>query len=182
MDGLCTLLVTGAPLTTRAPDIARALVGDGWRVQVVATPSSLPWVDARAVESATRTLPRSEHRSPGTPRTSGRPDLVVIAPATLNTITKLALGILDTYAHAVACEALATGIPMLVLPMINDRLWKHPALDGHLRTLTEAGAQLMDIHTGGPGPRPVPGGQGNTVVEAFDPDWIRQAARPARKS
>ncbi|MDQ1293537.1 MAG: hypothetical protein QG608_1418 [Actinomycetota bacterium] len=182
MDGLCTLLVTGAPLTSRAADIARALVEDGWRVQVVATPSSLPWVDARAVEAVTGAPPRSEHRSPGTPRTSGRPDLVVIAPATMNTISKLAVGILDTYAHAVACEALAAGVPMLVVPMVNDRLWKHPAFDGHLRTLSGAGALILDIRTGGPDPGPIPSGQGNAVVEAFDPDWIRQAARPARKS
>jgi hypothetical protein len=49
-------------------------------------------------------------------------DAVIIAPATDNTINKLALGINDTYALNVAAEAIGRGTPVVVLPFVNTAL------------------------------------------------------------
>jgi phosphopantothenoylcysteine synthetase/decarboxylase len=107
---------------------------------------------------------------------------VVVAPATFNTINKLAAGIADTYAHSTACEAIGTRIPVVLVPMVNTALWGHPALTESLRRLEGAGVRCLDVQSGG-APRAVESGTGATVVARFDPEWIMAViGRPARIS
>jgi hypothetical protein len=49
------------------------------------------------------------------------PDVVLVCPATFNTVSRLALGIADTYTASALAEALGVGVPMFVVPMVNDR-------------------------------------------------------------
>jgi phosphopantothenoylcysteine synthetase/decarboxylase len=44
-----------------------------------------------------------------------------------NTVNKLAAGITDNYATGLLCEALASRTPITIAPMVNNRLWPHPA-------------------------------------------------------
>ena len=171
MARFCTLILTGAPLTERGADVARALVETGWHVRVVATPAAAPWVDAEAIAAVTGAPPRTEARDPAQAK-SPRPDAVVIAPATFNTINKLAGGIADTYAHSTACEAIGAGIHVVLVPMVNELLWGHPALAASLRSLAAATVHLVDVHTGSAVPQAVASGTGVDVVAAFDPAWI----------
>ena len=97
---------------------------------------------------------------------------LVVCPATFNTISKAALGIADTPAHSFLCECIGAAVRTVFVPMINDRLWNHPALAGHLDRLVQAGAVLVDVRTGAERPTPVPSGSGGAVVEAFDAAWI----------
>jgi phosphopantothenoylcysteine synthetase/decarboxylase len=161
----CLLVVTGAPLASRCSDIAEALSEAGWQIEVVTTPSAGAWVDEATVSHLNSALGHGE-------TSSAEPDVVVVAPATFNTVAKLAAGIADTYAHSRLCEALGQRIPMVLVPMINNKLWGHPALEGHLHTLAEAGVALMDCQTGRPEARAVSSGTGDEVVERFDPSWI----------
>ena len=158
----CLLVVTGAPLASRGPDIADAVGAAGWQVEVVATPSAGAWVDEATVSRLNSALG-------GGDESAAEPDVVVVAPATFNTVAKLATGIADTYAHSRLCEALGQRIPMVLVPMINNKLWGHPALSGHLDRLCEAGVALLDCQSGGPEPRAVSSGTGDEVVERFDP-------------
>lgn len=161
----CLLVVTGAPLARRCSEIAHAVGAAGWQVEVVATPSAGAWVDEGTASGLNSALGLGE-------RASADPDVVVVAPATFNTVAKLATGIADTYAHSRLCEALGQRIPMVLVPMINNKLWGHPALDGHLRTLAQAGVALVDCQSGGPEPTAVRSGTGEEIVERFDPAWI----------
>jgi phosphopantothenoylcysteine synthetase/decarboxylase len=180
--GHCTLILTGAPLTERGADLASALVEFGWQVRVVATQAALPWVDVDAITRASGVPPRVEARDPSQPK-SPRPDAVVIAPATFNTINKLAAGIADTYAHSTACEAIGAGATVVVVPMVNTLLWGHPALAGSLRFLEAAGVRLVDVQTGKSELQPVASGTGDAVVARFDPAWVTRAiGQPARTS
>lgn len=181
MTSFCTLILTGAPLTERGADIARALRDTGWQVRIIVTPAAVPWVDGEAIASATGVPPRFEARDPAQPR-SPRPDVVVIAPATFNTINKLANGIADTYAHSVACEAIGAGIRVVVVPMVNNLLWGHPALAGNLRFLEAAGVHLLDIQTGSAIPQALISGTGPDVVAGFAPAWITQVVGPPARS
>ncbi|MGV9770721.1 flavoprotein [Streptosporangium sp. NPDC003464] len=94
---------------------------EGWAVQIVATPQALDFVDADALEAQTGRPVRSRYRKPGEPKPP-RPDAVIVAPATYNTINKSAQGIADTYALGLLSEATGLGIPVVVLPCLNSAL------------------------------------------------------------
>ena len=173
MTGLCTLVVSGAPLAERSPEIAAGLVAAGWRVQAVTTPSAAGWVDDTVLAEAAGQPARAEHRPVDAARNRERPVVMVVAPITFNTVGKLAAGIADTYAHSLLCEALGDGVPILAVPMVNNRLWGHPAWARNVRLLSEAGVRWLSIHDGAVGePQPVLSGTGDEVVKRFEPGWI----------
>ncbi|MGW9351468.1 flavoprotein [Nocardiopsis flavescens] len=91
----------------------------GWVVQVMATPAAVGFIDIDALEKQTGRPVRSRHRLPGEPR-SPKADAVIIAPATFNTINKLANGIADNYVLDVVNEAIGLGVPTVVLPFVNS--------------------------------------------------------------
>jgi phosphopantothenoylcysteine synthetase/decarboxylase len=168
----CLLVVTGAPLAVRCADLAAAVRQAGWGVQVVTTAAAAAWVDDAMISTASGQPALSEHRDPSEAKRSEAPDAVVVAPATINTISKAALGIADTYAHSQLCEAIGNRLPIVMVPMINNKLWGHPALAGHLQTLITAGVNIIDPQTGDDSPTPITSGTGDQVVRAFDPSWI----------
>ena len=173
MAGICALVVCGAPLAARAPEIAAEIVAQGWRVDAVITPSAASWVDESSLTAATGQPPRSAHRPAGSVSDRDRPHAVVVEPVTFNTVGKMACGIADTYAHSVLCESLGDGVPILAMPMVNDRLWAHPAWASNAARLTGAGVQWVSIHDGSVGPpQPVGSGTGGDVVRNFEPRWI----------
>jgi len=172
-----TLVVCGAPLTARTPDLLRALIDDDWIVSVIATPSAQAWLDDDAVRDLTGAPPRVEFRDPDQPKQSGSTQRVVVCPATFNTINKVAAGAADTYALAQLCSALGEGLPLLVVPMVNNKLWGHPAWSRSLAILEGAGATMLDIHTGKVGAVAVQSGTSGEVVAAFDPGWVTNQLR-----
>jgi phosphopantothenoylcysteine synthetase/decarboxylase len=142
-------------------------------VQAIATDAAGSWVDDAVLAAAAGQPVRSRHRPVGTPRNGDRPDLVVVAPITFNTVGKLACGIADTYAHSALCEALGDGVSILAVPMVNNRLWGHPAWSRNVDQLTNAGLRWLSIHDGTIGePKPVQSGTGDGLVTRFDPRWI----------
>jgi phosphopantothenoylcysteine synthetase/decarboxylase len=96
----------------------------GWAVDVVATPAALPFLDVPELEAMTGRLVRSEHRRPTEDRgrSPSDADAFVVAPATFNTVCKLALGVGDTYALSILGEAIGRGVPVVVLPFVNSAL------------------------------------------------------------
>jgi phosphopantothenoylcysteine synthetase/decarboxylase len=149
-----------------------ALGASDLAVEIVVTPSASEWIDIDAVRAAIDSPPRDSHRKPEQSKRSALPDVAVVVPATFNTISKAALGIADTYAHSFLCECVAARVPTIFVPMINDRLWEHPALAGHIERLETVGAHFIDIRTGDPGSAAVQSGTGDSVVAAFDPGWL----------
>src|SRR5262245_58695378 len=95
-----TLVVGGAPLTARTPDLLGALVGEGWQPVVVATPSASAWLDVDAVTRLVGEPPQDSFRAPDQPKRGVPPAAVVLCPATFNTVNKAAAGAADTYALA----------------------------------------------------------------------------------
>jgi hypothetical protein len=149
-----TLVVCGAPLAARAGEVADAL-RVSWNVAVVATDAASQWF-----------AEPSEHDRP-------RPDAVVAFPLTFNTANKVATGIMDTSAAGALCDALGAGVPVVAVPMVNNRLWGHPVWLPTVRTLSGAGVRFVDPQSGRIGdPAPVRSGTGPEVVAAFDPAWV----------
>jgi len=166
-----TLVVCGAPLARRSGDMVDELVTGGWDVRLVGTPAARAWLGPDAIS------PRFEFRSPAHRSSTDDPDVVAVCPATFNTLNKVATGIADSYATALICETLGMRNPILVIPMVNHKLWGHLALSSSVRALTSAGARFMDVQTGEPGLSPVRSGSGDQVVEAFRPAWLLAAVR-----
>lgn len=114
----------------------------GWTVQVMATPSAVGFIDAEALEKQTGRPVRSQHRAPGDPR-SPKADAIIIAPATFNTINKLANGIADNYALDVVNEAIGLGIPTTILPFINSAYAHRRPLKSSIDQLKKEGVNVL---------------------------------------
>lgn len=167
------LVVCGAPLAARCHDVAARAVEAGWAVRVVATSSAMNWVDAAQVEKVTGCAVLVEQRQPGQAKRFPPPAQVIVCPATFNTVNKLAAGIMDNYAAGLLCEALASRTPLTIVPMVNNRLWPHPAWQHNIEMLAAAGVRFVDIRTGDAGrPAAVQSGTGGDVIAAFDPAWV----------
>ncbi len=72
-------------------------------------------------------------------------DLVVVAPATANTLAKLALGIAD---DMLGTTLLAVRSPVLVCPAMNTRMWNHPTVAKNLASLREQGVHILEPDAG----------------------------------
>src|SRR5919107_858705 len=69
-----------------------------------------------------------------------RADVFVIAPASANTIAKLAGGHAD---NLLTAAALASTAPLVLAPAMNDRMWEHPATRENLELLRSRGATIV---------------------------------------
>jgi phosphopantothenoylcysteine decarboxylase/phosphopantothenate--cysteine ligase len=74
----------------------------------------------------------------------GRADLLLIAPATANTIGKMACGIDDTPVTTFATTALGSGKAVAVVPAMHEAMYRHPAVLRNLEALRKMGIKLID--------------------------------------
>ncbi|GAA3751778.1 bifunctional phosphopantothenoylcysteine decarboxylase/phosphopantothenate--cysteine ligase CoaBC [Terriglobus aquaticus] len=65
---------------------------------------------------------------------------LVVAPATANTLARLANGMAD---DPISTIALATRAPLFLAPAMNVHMWNHPATQANMRTLQARGAQVI---------------------------------------
>lgn len=70
-------------------------------------------------------------------------DVVVVAPATFNTINKWATGIADTFAASLLCELMGFDVPMLAVPLLKDTLARHVAFHHSLEVLRSMGVRVL---------------------------------------
>jgi hypothetical protein len=131
--------------------LVRPALDAGWRVGVTLTPTAGRWFrDAGLVaeiEEATGLPLRVESRLPGERKPHPPVDTYVVAPATANTVAKLALGFGDNQALTQVSEAIGTdGVEVVVFPCVNAAHVRHPAWSGHVAALKSAGVHLV----GGP--------------------------------
>src|SRR5690606_23436690 len=74
------------------------------------------------------------------------PDRIVIAPATANTIARLAHGFAD---DLVSTLCLATDAPIAIAPAMNRLMWANPATQANVETLRSRGVLLLGPDAGG---------------------------------
>lgn len=177
-DDVVGLAVCGAPLASRSPDVARALVAEhGAPLEVRVSPAGADWVDLDELSDAAGAPAKVRLRRPDEPRPP-QPDRVVVFPLTFSTANKAAHGIQDTGPSGTLCDALSLRIPVVATLMVSERSWHHPAWAATLRVLGDAGMRFLDPRTGDLGePTMLASGEGGDVVRAFDPMWVVAAAR-----
>ncbi|WP_409181811.1 flavoprotein [Amycolatopsis sp. VS8301801F10] len=135
-------------LDTRFTDeLAKPAVARGWRLAITLTPTAWGWLKATGglgeLEATTDLPVRSASRLPGEPRPHPDPKVFLFAPASANSVAKLALGIADNQALTLLGDVLgAPGITIVVAYQVQDTREHHPAWRRHLDTLSEAGVRL----------------------------------------
>lgn len=120
----------------------------GWTVAVTLTPTAGHWLRASGetteLEGLTGLPVRAESRLPGDSRPHPAVDCYVVAPASANTVAKLALGISDNQALTQVNEAIGTlDFPVVVWPRVNAAHTRHPAWEGHIKALRDSGVRLI---------------------------------------
>ena len=146
--------VTGGIAAYKSVHLVRLLIGAGHDVHVVPTEDALRFVGLPTWESISRNpvttsvhddVPRVRHVALGQ-----QADLVVVAPATANTLASMAAGLAS---DLLGTTLLATQAPVLVAPAMHTEMWRHPATVANLDTLRARG-----VHVIGPEDGPLTGG------------------------
>ena len=140
--------VTGSIAAHKALDVCSKLVKAGAEVHVVMTRDAqefitpLPFKTLSRNPVVTSLYDEEEGWRPTHIRLADEADLILVAPATANTLAKLAQGQAD---DALGCIALAANpaAKMLLAPALNGKMWEHPATQANVALLKDRGAQFI---------------------------------------
>jgi phosphopantothenoylcysteine decarboxylase/phosphopantothenate--cysteine ligase len=155
--------VSGGIAAYKAVEVVRLATGVGHSVRVVQTPASLKFVGRATFEGVTGAPVLVDEFEPDPARGAfpgdATPDhapishlelvrrchVFCVAPASANTIAKLAAGLAD---NLLTSAALACTAPLVLAPAMNDRMYEHPATRENLERLRDRGARIVPPGTG----------------------------------
>ena len=144
-DRRILLGVTGSIAAFKAADLASKLTQAGALVDVVLSPAAVAFISPLTFQSLTGRKAYGERDLWGEEGhvlhvgLAEAADVLVIAPATANTLAKLATGQADTFLTLVA---LAARCPLVVAPAMDAGMFEHPATQANLKTLRDRGAVI----------------------------------------
>ena len=136
--------VTGGIAAYKAVNVIRGLVLAGHDVHVVATEAALRFVGKPTLEAISRNIVHTDlyegvaevrHVAIGQAA-----DLIVIAPATANTIAKLAAGLAE---DLLGNTVLASRAPVVIAPAMHTEMWQHPATVHNITVLRSRGVTVV---------------------------------------
>jgi phosphopantothenoylcysteine decarboxylase/phosphopantothenate--cysteine ligase len=155
--------VSGGIAAYKSLELIRLATAAGHSVRVVQTPTSKRFVGAASFEGLTGapvlsseferdpargTFPGDEqpaHEPLSHLALVGNADLFLIAPASANTIAKLAHGLAD---NLLSSCALAATCPVVLAPAMNNHMYEHPATKANLQVLRERGVEIVEPGVG----------------------------------
>jgi len=151
--------VSGGIAAYKALELVRLATGAGHSVRVIQTPSSRRFVGEASFEalSGAPVLVSEFERDPargafpgerppahspiGHLELAGKADVMLIAPASANTLAKLAHGLAD---NLLSSCALAARCPLVIAPAMNSNMYEHPATQASIEMLRQRGATVME--------------------------------------
>jgi phosphopantothenoylcysteine decarboxylase / phosphopantothenate---cysteine ligase len=157
------LAVSGGISAYKAVEFARLATRAGHAVRVIQTPSSLNFVGSASFEAITGgpVLVDQFERDPARGSYPGEPlpdhdpaihlelvrrcDVLLVAPASANTIAKLAAGQAD---NLVCAAYLACRSPVAIAPAMNNNMYEHPATQANLEVMRKRGVRVIEPTTG----------------------------------
>ncbi|HEV2754528.1 MAG TPA: bifunctional phosphopantothenoylcysteine decarboxylase/phosphopantothenate--cysteine ligase CoaBC [Actinomycetota bacterium] len=170
--------VTGGIAAYKVPFVVRALAELGADVRVVMTGAARRFVGEQtfAALSGNDVYTELFGAGPDVPHVelARSADLVVVAPATANSLAKIALGIAD---DLFGNTMLTVRCPILVAPAMHTEMWEHPATREHMATLTSRG-----VHSVGPASGALSSGDTGPGRMAEPADIVDAALRLLRRS
>ena len=155
--------VTGGIAAYKALELARLAIKAGHAVRVIQTEASTRFVGTASFAGITGAPvliteweddplrgafpgdPEPAHAPIGHLELVERADVFVVAPASANTLAKLAAGAAD---NLLTAAALACRKPLVLAPAMNHAMYEHPATQANLRALAERGAIVLEPGTG----------------------------------
>ncbi|WP_442576639.1 bifunctional phosphopantothenoylcysteine decarboxylase/phosphopantothenate--cysteine ligase CoaBC [Microbacterium sp. F51-2R] len=146
--------VTGGIAAYKTVQLVRILVTGGHDVHVIPTADALKFVGLTTWEAISRNpVTISVHEDVAEVRhvaLGRKADLVIVAPATANTLAAMTAGLAD---DLLGTTLLATSAPVVVAPAMHTEMWRHPATTANVETLRSRG-----VHIVGPADGPLTGG------------------------
>lgn len=174
-----TLFVTGSIAVYKSLILTRLLVKNNNDIQVVMTEAAQKFVTPLAFQTLSKHRVVTDDFSSDDPKSiphvklADETDLAIVAPATANTIAKMADGIADNVVNA---TLLATASPIFVIPAMNNHMFNNFATQNNLTRLASAGIHVMTPETGflaegysGQGRMPEPETILNWVMSSYQP-------------
>ncbi|HWX74455.1 MAG TPA: bifunctional phosphopantothenoylcysteine decarboxylase/phosphopantothenate--cysteine ligase CoaBC [Solirubrobacteraceae bacterium] len=155
--------VSGGIAAYKALEFVRLATADGHSVRVVQTPASRRFVGEASFAALTGAPvlvsefqrdpargafpgePLPAHEPPSHLELAQRAQVYLIAPATANTLAKLAHGVAE---DLLSSCALAATCPLIVAPAMNNHMYDHPAVQANLSILRERGVRVLEPGTG----------------------------------
>jgi phosphopantothenoylcysteine synthetase/decarboxylase len=145
--------VTGSIAAYKAADLASLLTKQGCDVHVVMTGDAQRFITPLAFKTLSRNpvvtnlYDEEEGWKPTHIKLADEADLLLIAPATANTLAKLSHGMADDALGCIAL-ALAPKAKILIAPAMNGKMWLHPATRENVSKLHERGAVFIGPEEG----------------------------------
>src|ERR1019366_1942995 len=145
--------VTGSIAAYKATELTSLLTKQGCDVRVVLTADALRFITAVSFKTLSRhpvvtdIYDEEVDWQPTHIKLADEANLLLIAPATANTIAKLALGLAN---DALSCVALALNpqAKILVAPAMNGKMWLHSATQQNVATLKSRGVEIIGPEEG----------------------------------
>lgn len=143
--------VTGGIAAYKAPDLVRKLTAEGANVRVVLTDSASEFVSPMSLQAVSgnpvhqHLLDADAEAAMGHIELAKWADILLIAPATANTMAKLAHGLAD---DLLTTLFLATTATVYIAPAMNQQMWKAPATQRNLSVLEASGITMLGPDSG----------------------------------
>lgn len=145
------LAITGGISAYKSAILARLLIKSGHQVRVMMTPSACEFITPLTFQALTgnevhtELLDAQAEKGMGHIELAKWADLVVIAPASANTIGKLANGLAD---NLVTNVILATTAPVMLAPAMNQAMWGNAIVQDNLAKLARFGFTIIAPDSG----------------------------------
>ncbi|MFT4062273.1 MAG: bifunctional phosphopantothenoylcysteine decarboxylase/phosphopantothenate--cysteine ligase CoaBC [Edaphocola sp.] len=144
-----TLAVSGSIAAYKTPHLVRLLVKAGAEVKVIMTPAAASFVSPLALATVSKNevlhaVSEGDHWNNHV--LLGRwADAMLVAPASANTLAKMANGLCDNLLLAVYLSATC---PVMVAPAMDEDMWLHKATKTNLQTLQHHGCEILPVGNG----------------------------------
>ena len=142
--------ITGGIAAYKICELIRRFKKNGADVKVVCTPNALNFVTKLTLQNLSQNEVyveefevkewKPEHIS-----LADEADIMVIAPATANTVSKIACGIADNLLTSIAC---AFRKKMIIAPAMNCNMWNNPGVNENIRVLKARGVEILEPESG----------------------------------
>ncbi len=143
--------ISGGIAAYKSAILARRLIDEGASVKVVMTSGAQAFIQPLTFQALTGNPVHTDLLDPAAEAAMGHielarwADCILIAPATANTLARIAHGISD---DLLSTLCLATDAPLFVAPAMNRLMWNNPATTANCQTLAARGVQFFGPGTG----------------------------------
>lgn len=150
-DKKILLAVCGSIAAYKSAFLVRLLVKEGAQVRVIMTKSATDFITPLTLATLSKNECYTEYTNTGKTNWNNHVDIalwadvMLVAPASANTISKMANGICDNLLMGVF---LSLRCPVFIAPAMDEDMWKHPSTKNNIATLQKNGNKLIQINSG----------------------------------